>query len=36
MDESLRDVKKVCVLINAAGAAALLAFLQAIWSSGGA
>jgi len=36
MDESLRDVKKVCVLINAVGAAALLAFLQAIWSSGGA
>lgn len=45
MDDSLREVlkervllegQKAYIVINAAGAAALLAFLQAIWSSAGA
>jgi len=45
MDDSLREVlkervllegQKAYIVINAAGAAALLAFLQAIWSNAGA
>lgn len=45
MDDPLREVlkervlfegQKAYIVINAAGAAALLAFLQAIWSTGGA